>query len=424
MTQTMINLQHVNIQYLIHEHRFSGLKDYFLNHFGRRKTANWFTAAYDISFSVARGESVALIGHNGSGKSTLLKCIAGILPPHAGQVQAIGRIAPMIELGAGFDFELSGRENIMLSCMLMGLSKGEIADRTASIEEFADLGDFIHAPLKNYSSGMAARIGFACATAISPDILLVDEVLSVGDTNFSKKCLQRIKELRANGTTVVFVSHDFGAIREFCERGIVLDRGHMMFDGPVSEALQLQEQIMEKKFLDSISEEQKREIERNKALQVTVSETKPKLRISAYLKQNGKVTEEVELGAGFTMHFRIHCDNSELLEPGVAFGIGLNHFGVNLSGFNNLDLNFGDPYESLKNKDVWEISYDLSDGLPMCVTGEYKTYFAVHDKNISRELFFGEVFTFKGTNKSFGLNRHGYMVDVRDYVKSWECHSQ
>ena len=177
----------------------------------------------------------ALVGHNGSGKSTLLKTIAGVLMPTEGEVMVQGRISPMIELGAGFDPELSGRDNIYLNGALLGFSRKQMEGKFDRIVAFSELADFIDLPIKNYSSGMYARLGFAIAQDVEPDILIVDEVLAVGDERFQEKCKARIRDFRTAGITFCFVSHNYEAARELCPRAAVLHHGRLAFDGPIDE---------------------------------------------------------------------------------------------------------------------------------------------------------------------------------------------
>lgn len=189
------------------------------------------TALEDISFDVGRGEAIGLIGSNGSGKSTLLKIAAGILRPTSGELDVSGRVAALIELGAGFHPEISGRENIFINGAVLGLSKREIEERFDAIVDFSGLADFIEEPVKNYSSGMYVRLGFAVAIHTEPDVLMVDEVLSVGDEAFAHKCLRRIEEFLARGKTLLLVSHSLDLIEQVCDRALWLDRGHLRLDG-------------------------------------------------------------------------------------------------------------------------------------------------------------------------------------------------
>jgi ABC-2 type transport system ATP-binding protein len=197
---------------------------------GSRGDAN-FHALRDITLDIETGHTVGLIGPNGSGKSTLLKVLASILRPTAGEVRAVGRIASLLELGAGFNGELSGRENVFLNGSLLGLSKREVEQQFDSIVEFSELAEFIDSPVKHYSSGMYVRLGFAVAVHVDPDILLVDEVLAVGDEAFAAKCLAKIAEFQADGRTILFVSHALDLVEQVCDRVVVLDHGRLVFDG-------------------------------------------------------------------------------------------------------------------------------------------------------------------------------------------------
>ena len=191
-----------------------------------------FWALSDVSFDIGAGESVALLGNNGSGKSTCLRLMTRILTPTRGQVEIEGRISALLELGAGFHPELSGRDNIYLNGALMGLSRRDIESRMDEIVAFSELERFIDVQLKFYSSGMAMRLGFAIAVSVDAEILLIDEVLAVGDQAFQAKCLERIREIMAQGATIVLVTHDLNVARQLCSRALWLDRGHLLADGP------------------------------------------------------------------------------------------------------------------------------------------------------------------------------------------------
>ncbi len=196
-----------------------------------------FQALETVTFDIQQGETVGILGHNGSGKSTLLKCIAGILTPTAGQVRVRGRLASLLELGAGFHPELTGRENVYINAAFYGLGRKDIAKVFDDIVEFAELAQFIDEPVKHYSSGMYVRLGFAVAVHLDPEVLLVDEVLAVGDELFQAKCLSRIKQFQGEGRTIVFVTHDAHTVRQICRRAIVLDRGQLVLDGAPGDAI-------------------------------------------------------------------------------------------------------------------------------------------------------------------------------------------
>src|SRR6185437_16949143 len=216
---------------VIHE-RPDTLRELFSKFFRHTIQYHDFEALKDVSLSIQEGEMVGIIGRNGSGKSTLLKIIAGVYRPTSGRVEVNGSIAPLIELGAGMHSELTGRENILLNGLLMGYSKRQMQEKEASIIEFAEIGDFIDAPMKQYSSGMYTRLAFAVATEVDPNILIMDEILAVGDTAFQAKCFDRIRRFRQRGKTILLVTHSMAQIVEHCDRAILLDRGNMVYDGP------------------------------------------------------------------------------------------------------------------------------------------------------------------------------------------------
>jgi ABC-type polysaccharide/polyol phosphate transport system ATPase subunit len=224
------------------------LREAFAHLFKKRTSYHDFEALKGISFTIGEGETVAIVGRNGSGKSTILKIIAGVYRPTAGQVRVSGQVGALIELGAGFHPDLTGRENIVLNGLLLGLSKKEIHSREQKILDFAELSDFIDSPVKQYSSGMFMRLGFAVATEINPDILLIDEILAVGDETFQRKCAERIEDFRRRGKTIVFVSHNLGAIRQICHRALMIDGGLLFADGPVDEVVSDYEQRMQGRF--------------------------------------------------------------------------------------------------------------------------------------------------------------------------------
>lgn len=244
-------------------HIYERPRDRLLQMLGRGKKQYFreFWALRDASFSVKRGETVGIIGRNGSGKSTLLQIICGTVAPSIGTVVTHGRVAALLELGAGFNVEFTGRENVMLNAAILGFPAQDMQARMAQVLEFSELGDFLDQPVKTYSSGMYARLAFSIAIHVDPDILIVDEALSVGDARFVAKCMRRIKEIKERGTTILFVSHDVGSIRTLCERVVWLDKGRLVEQGDV---FPVTGRYMEFMFRDEQSEEQvlQAEIER------------------------------------------------------------------------------------------------------------------------------------------------------------------
>lgn len=233
----MIDIRDVAMGYEMDLEQVSGLKEWIVNRLSGKKAekGKTFWALDGINLQVAQGEVIGLIGRNGSGKSTLLKVISGILPPTRGTVKTQGRIVPMLELGSGFDVELTGRENIFLNGAILGYTEEFLKSKYDEILEFSELGDFINAPLKTYSSGMMMRLAFSVATVVEPEILIVDEILAVGDEAFQKKSYARMMELMGGGTTVLYVSHSLNQIRQLCNRVIWLDHGKSKMLGNVQE---------------------------------------------------------------------------------------------------------------------------------------------------------------------------------------------
>lgn len=231
----MIKAEHVSVKYLMTYDRIKSMKEYLVQLVKGKIQYEEFWALRDISFEVKKGEVLGIIGHNGAGKSTLLKVISGILKPTTGSVQVNGTIVPMLELGSGFDFDLTGRENVFLNGAILGYSEQFLKEKYEEIVAFSELGHFIDVPLRNYSSGMVMRLAFSIATVVNPDVLIVDEILAVGDADFQEKSKRRMLELMGGGTTVLFVSHSLAQIREMCNRAIWLEHGQTVMSGGVAE---------------------------------------------------------------------------------------------------------------------------------------------------------------------------------------------
>jgi ABC-type polysaccharide/polyol phosphate transport system ATPase subunit len=234
-----LRLDHVSKRYWIRQESVAGqtASGWFgrlRNRFGHRRE---FWALQDVSFEVPRGQALGIIGHNGAGKSTILKLLSSITAPTRGEITIAGRIAALLEVGSGFHPELTGRENVFLSGSILGMKRKEIHAKLDSIIEFAEVRPFIDVPVKRYSSGMYVRLGFSIAAHLEPDILLLDEVLAVGDATFQQKCQERIHNLHREGTTIVFISHDLAAVEEVCDRVLLLDRGQVVFDGDPDEVI-------------------------------------------------------------------------------------------------------------------------------------------------------------------------------------------
>ena len=237
MPPAAIHLDAVTVRYRLAHHRIASVKDYAIHWMRGALVYDELVALDAVSLAIAAGESVGVVGRNGAGKSTLLKVVSRVLTPASGTVAVGGRVAPLLELGAGFDHELTGLENVYLNGLLLGRTRAEITVVRDAIVDFSGLGTFIDSPVRSWSNGMRARLGFAIATAWMPEILLIDEVLAVGDAAFMRQCEDRLAEFRRRGTTVVLVSHDLDAIRDACTRCLWLDRGRVVADGAPGEVI-------------------------------------------------------------------------------------------------------------------------------------------------------------------------------------------
>lgn len=240
-SETIITVDHVSMRFNLSSEKFDSFKEYVIKSIKRQVSYDEFWALKDVSFEVKKSDSVGLIGLNGSGKSTMLKTIAGVYKPTKGSVTVRGNIAPLIELGAGFDMDLTARENVFLNGALLGYSRKEMEKEYDEIVEFSELKDFMNVPVKNFSSGMISRLAFAIATVGIPDILIVDEVLSVGDFHFQEKCEKRIFNMMDKGTTILFVSHSIQQVKRICNKIVWLDHGNLKMLGSTQEVCDIYE---------------------------------------------------------------------------------------------------------------------------------------------------------------------------------------
>lgn len=235
MSKAIIQVNDVTMRFRMNNDRILSLKEFVTTALRGKLEYNDFTALNHVSFDVKQGETLGLVGHNGAGKSTMLKVISGILKPTMGSVSIQGNIVPMLELGSGFDMDLTGRENIFLNGAILGYSEKFLKTRYDEVVTFSELGQFIEMPIRNYSSGMLARLAFSIASMVEPEVLIVDEILSVGDADFQEKSKARMLELMGGGTTVLFVSHSLDQIREMCDRCIWLEHGQIKAIGSANE---------------------------------------------------------------------------------------------------------------------------------------------------------------------------------------------
>lgn len=231
MNDAVVKVEHVSMKFNLASEKFDSFKEYVIKSLKGQVSYHEFWALSDVSFEVKKGESLGLIGLNGSGKSTMLKTIAGVLKPTKGKVSVLGNIAPLIELGAGFDYDLTARENVFLNGALLGYGRAQMESFYDGIVEFSELAEFMDVPVKNFSSGMVSRLAFAIATVGEPDILIVDEVLAVGDFHFQEKCLERIERMKDQGVTILFVSHSLEQVQSICSKIVWLESGHLKMYG-------------------------------------------------------------------------------------------------------------------------------------------------------------------------------------------------
>jgi ABC-type polysaccharide/polyol phosphate transport system ATPase subunit len=414
--QPVVKIENLSVDFKVQTFQSHTFKEWVMNIFSGRNAVQVISALKNINLTIYKGESIAFVGHNGSGKSTLLKAIAGVIEiPSA--IQVHGRIGPMIELGSGFDPELNGYENIKLACTLMGISKEEIQQKLEFIVEFSELRNFMHIPFKNYSSGMQARLGFACTTAIDPDLLLVDEVLSVGDSNFSRKCLERIHQLQSRGCTIIIVSHDENTVRKFCDRAVVLDEGVLCYDGRVSKAFEIYHELMDQRYLaTTVDRHKEQDLLRKRRMQRNDSDPeadarRPVVDVKMSVIQAGCQTFEIDLAQPFSFQFEIKIDEPKRMIGEVVFGIALLKGDLRIGGINSLALQKNIPLAEMIAQPNFTLEFNFQDGLRDLMAGDYDVAFGVHDRSLERTIFIDKIKQISSRNSFKGRNGDEDIID-------------
>jgi lipopolysaccharide transport system ATP-binding protein len=334
-TTPIIHLQDVSVRYRVPQERIGTFKEYFIRLLQGKVKSRSFNALNRVNLTVNRGEVFGIIGHNGAGKSTLLKLVARVIRPSDGRVLVKGRVAPLLDIGAGFHPELTGRENIFLNGSMLGFSRHEMEQKIPRIIEFSELSDFIDAPIRTYSSGMLARLGFAVATDSQPDILIVDEILSVGDEAFQHKSYERIQAIKAQGATILLVSHSMSMIETVCQRAAWLHRGQILSLGTAK--------VVVDQYLGRVSEDENRNLieEAHRGLDLENKEYKP-IEIRQVRILNSRDIEQQVFHTGESMRVQIEYVAHEIIDS-LEVGIALHRQdGVHITGpntaFDNLDI--------------------------------------------------------------------------------------
>lgn len=365
MSETAILVDHVSKMYKLYDKPMDRLKESLgLSH--KKKYKEHF-ALNDVSFQVHRGETVGIIGTNGSGKSTILKIITGVLNPTGGNVQVNGRISALLELGAGFNQEYSGIENVYLNGTMIGFSREEIDAKLDEILRFADIGDFVYQPVKTYSSGMFVRLAFAIAINIDPEILIVDEALSVGDVFFQAKCYRKFEEFKEMGKTILFVSHDLSSIGKYCDRVVLLNNGVKLAEGGAKEMVNLYRKVLVNQYDENGFQEEEKAQEDQELHTDTVMKEKLNLNPEvleygsklaeitdfAILDDSGNITNLIEKGQTFSVKMRVRFQD-DISEPIFAFTIK-DLKGTEITGTNTMYE--GSPVKPKKAGEVQEIVF-------------------------------------------------------------------
>ncbi|MFN8532728.1 MAG: ABC transporter ATP-binding protein [Dehalococcoidia bacterium] len=360
----LIQFYDVSKRFVLHHEKYRSFQEVFVNMFRPRRAHEEFWALRNVSFEIDQGESVAIVGPNGSGKSTTLKLVSRILQPTNGKVLVTKRVSALLELGAGFHPELTGRENVFLNGSLLGFSKADMLARFDDIIEFAELEQFIDTPIKHYSTGMVTRLGFAVAVYTDPEILITDEVLAVGDEGFQRKCLDRIWQFRREGRTIIFVSHALSTVRSLCARSIWLHKGQLMADGPSAD-------VVDSYMIDAYKTlEKKSHAERNAGTQrwgsgeVIITDV-------SFLDGDGRRRDVFETGETFVI--RVEYLAQEKVEQ-PQLGIGIHRAdGVHVAAPNNVAARCEAPF--ITGRGAFEYRVDQ---LPL-LQGDYEITAAIYD---------------------------------------------
>lgn len=320
MTDIAVSFDHVSKYFVLKEDRATSFRELMVNLFRRqdRSEEDWFWVLRDVSFELEAGKTIGFIGANGAGKSTLLKLIAGILEPTSGEIRTSGRIGALLELGAGFHPDLTGRENVYLNGSILGMGRSEIAERFDEIVAFSELEEFIDMPVKHYSSGMYVRLGFSVAVNTEPEVLLVDEVLSVGDVSFQRKCMERIADLRRRGVTIVLVSHGLETVQNFCDEAIWLEDGRIEAQGDATDVAMAYRAAMAKKHTRRGQRQESEE--EDDARRWGTGE----VQITDVELYDGQGQLETTFATGDPMEIRLRYQASKRVEAPV-FGVAIHH---------------------------------------------------------------------------------------------------
>ena len=399
MDNNVIKVKHISKIYKLYDNPMDRLKEALK--LTKKKKYTEYYALNDINFEVEKGSTVGLIGTNGAGKSTLLKIITGVLTPTSGEVEVQGKIAALLELGAGFNQEYTGIENIYLNGSMMGYTKEQMDERVNTITEFAGIGDFINQPVKTYSSGMFARLAFAVAINVDPDILIVDEALSVGDIYFQAKCFNKMNEIKAKGTTILLVTHDMGSVIKYCDKVVVLNKGNYLKEGKPKEMVDIYKKLLVNQYddddeIDEVimeSEENPQEDKSNWKNQLKYSEEKlvygnNKASIVDFgiFDHKGKLSNMLLKKKDFTIRMRVEF-HEDVENPIFAFTIKNVH-GSDITGTNTMFEKKDIPLA--RKGEIYEISfkqqmllqggeYLLSFGCTGFENGEFVVYHRLYD---------------------------------------------